>query len=169
MANWGAQQEYLLRKNNIQQQQQQQSLYPRVTALPHVRVASPFRGNGGLPYYRLLSIPLPAFPPYVVATTHTRGTRTIALKQVSTPFSHLAQSKQKHSFTYIRGNKGLPFLWALLRETQRDLIQPQSGIQEGIPNSLFETCSSDSTYEATACVILQNGGHNCQEGATITR
>jgi hypothetical protein len=53
------------------------SFYPRATALSLVRDASPFRGSWGLPYYGLLPIPFPAFPPYVLMTTHIRGVWTI--------------------------------------------------------------------------------------------
>ena len=67
----GQQQLLFLRNNNIQ------SLYPHATVLPLGRDSSPFRGSWSLQYYGLLPTPLPAFPPYVVRTTHIRGVRSI--------------------------------------------------------------------------------------------
>ena len=79
--------------------------------------------------------------------SHSQLSRPTSWRQM-----HSASTcKQKQSFSDLRGNRGLQFLWALLRETQRDRIQPQSGIQEGFQNCLFETCSGDGTYEATTC------------------
>ena len=141
-----------------------------------MRDASPFRGNGGLPYYGLLSIPLPAFPPYVVATTHIRGTRTIALKRVSMPFSHLAQqcTVQAHA---SRSNRLVTF-----GETE-DFSS--YGLCFGKPRGTeFNHKAASKKGSKTVCLrhalamvhmkrhhvlILQNGGHNCQEGATLTR
>ena len=113
----------------------------------------PIQGERGLAILRTPVHPTPSFPalrrgdntyPWNADDRIEKGLDAFLASGAA--MNSASTSKQKQSFTDIWRKKGLPFLWALLRETQKDRIQPQSGIQEGIRIRLFETCCGDDTY-----------------------